>query len=563
MKRLKIAEQILIVLSLALILPLVIAAAIIINTNQIAVRKELISSATILANSFESELNALNEFEKNNMLYFVRAMKKIPSDAQKKILIREIKSNNPNIISINYQKLPHNVIIKNKFSSIYFPEKKEVIFSFADSDNTIVNKNVKIDYIREKIIDNFDSENRQIYIFDNQKNLVLSKGFEQIRFQNILKNYPQKDEKNLQKPILFGEHKNQPNILMYSEAYDWDIVISSPKQLTYYGIIEAKRKILAAICIAAVTVFVLFGFYTLYLYTNIRQFFKVIRAISDGNYMKKLRFLISPFTAQEIIFIADEFNKMIEKIEQSHSELQESNKMLKKLDEYKSNLIDTVSHEFRTPLTSIKGYASSLLRHDINIDAESRKKSLKIIKNQAERLSRMVEDLLVIPDIESATLRMNYAQVNFKNALDTSILSTTTSDISIFNVNIPEDIPFLYCDEDRLIQILINLLENSLKYSKPNTKINISAFEKGNFLDITVHNEAEFINLERLDNLFEKFARVEDNLTRTTRGTGLGLFIVKGIVETMGGEISLSAQNGFDVNFTIPIYRNQDEDIEK
>ena len=78
---------------------------------------------------------------------------------------------------------------------------------------------------------------------------------------------------------------------------------------------------------------------------------------------------------------------------------------------------------------------------------------------------------------------------------------------------------------------------------------------------IKIQNEAEYIKPEILNKLFDKFARVEDNLTRTTRGTGLGLFIVKGIVETMGGKISLSADNGFEVTFTVPIYNGQDENV--
>ena len=221
------------------------------------------------------------------------------------------------------------------------------------------------------------------------------------------------------------------------------------------------------------------------------------------------------------------------------------------------DFISTLSHEIRTPLTSIKGYTSSLLRHDIHLDEESRKKSLRIIKHQAERLSRMVEDLLVIPDIESSTLRMDYKKVNLKNAIDTSILSTSKADESIFNINVDENIN-IYADEDRVIQILINLLENALKYSKEGTTIDISAQNDSDIATIKIHNEAEFIEDVKLNELFEKFTRVDSNLTRTTRGTGLGLFIVKGLVETMGGNVSLDASNGFEVKFTLPIYKGQD-----
>ena len=118
----------------------------------------------------------------------------------------------------------------------------------------------------------------------------------------------------------------------------------------------------------------------------------------------------------------------------------------------------------------------------------------------------------------------------------------------------------VYSDEDRLIQIMVNLLENALKYSKENTPISIKAFCDEDFVSIKIHNEAEIIEEEKLNELFEKFTRVDSNLTRTTRGTGLGLFIVKGLVENMGGNISLSSNDGFEVTFTIPVYKGQDNE---
>ena len=558
-KRFKIAEQILIVLLLALILPLIIASAIIINTNQIAVRKELTVSATIIANSIENELLILNKQEENNLYYIKEALLKIPNEISRQDLIKLIKKNNREIKDISINKLPKNIIIKNKFSTVYIPEKKEILFSLVDINNVLTNKTVSLEYITKAILNDFNDQNREIYILDKNKNLLLSKNHDKNTYDYIINNFP--DEIKSSEPIVFSEHKNQPNVLLYLEDFDWYIIVYSPEFLTYYGIIEARKKIIWSICIAAITVLILFGLYTFSLYTNIRQFFKTIQAISAGNYKKKLRFLIQPLTSQEIIFIADEFNKMLNKIHKSHSELNASNKKLMQMDSYKSNLIDTVSHEFRTPLTSIKGYASSLLRHGDNIDENARKKSLKIIKAQAERLSRMVEDLLVIPDIESATLRMNFTEINIKNIIETSISYTSKTDISIFNTETPENIPSVYSDEDRLIQIMVNLLENALKYSKENTPITIKTSFNDDFVSIKIHNEAEeIIEEKKLNELFEKFTRIETNLTRTTRGTGLGLFIVKGLVENMGGNISLNSKDGFEVTFTIPVYKGQDNE---
>ena len=560
--RLKIAEQILIVLTFALLLPLVVASAIIINTNQIAVRKELTYSANIIAKAVSNELVSLKEFEKHNIYYANEALKKIKTETDKNDFIETMMLTDKGIINFTNKKLPRKQIIPQKFSSRYLPDLKVIEFSYIDADNTLTTKEVNIDYIHNHIFNNFSAQGRQIYVFDKDKKLLMSQNQEEQRINDILETFP-KDEAITQQSYEqddeiahFGKYKNQPNVVVYVPDFEWYVVVASPKNLTNYGIIEARRKIILTIIAVGIAVFLVFGIYTFALYTNIRQFFKIIRAMADGKYNKKLRVIQNPLTPQETVFLAEEFNKMMEKINESYRELNESNQKLMKIDEYKSNLIDTVSHEFRTPLTSIKGYASSMLRHDIHLDDEARKKSLKIIKHQAERLSRMVEDLLVIPDIEAASLRMEYKEVNLKNALETSIFSTSKADEENFNINVDENI-MLYADEDRVIQILINLLENALKYSKENSPVDINAFCDENFATIKVRNDADYIDESKLNELFEKFTRIDSNLTRTTRGTGLGLFIVKGLVETMGGKISLSANNGVEVTFTMPLYKGQ------
>ena len=195
-KRLKIAEQILIILSMALILPLVIAGAIIINTNQIAVRKELVSSATIIANSVSNELTTLKASEKNNLFYFDEALKEMPSTKGRKDFIEFIKSNDPNVIDFKIENLPKNLIVTNKYNSAYIPTENAFVFSLIDKQNTIINKKVKIKYIQEKIFDDFKNERREIYILDKNKNLIMEKDADDAHLQEILKVFPQKSRRH-------------------------------------------------------------------------------------------------------------------------------------------------------------------------------------------------------------------------------------------------------------------------------------------------------------------------------------------------------------------------------
>ena len=275
------------------------------------------------------------------------------------------------------------------------------------------------------------------------------------------------------------------------------------------------------------------------MYINIRQLFKGIIAISKGNYERQIRLLTTAFTPHEIIFLAFEFNRMATEIHKSYIQLKKNNVELKQLNEFRSNLIDTVSHELRTPLTSIQGYTSRLMRQDIVIDEETKQKSLRIIKEQSERLKRLIEDLLTIPDIEGMRLRTNVEQVWIPEVLAEAQVLIRNKEQKEFEINVSEDFPLVLADKDRLLQVFVNLLENGAKYATDGTKIVVEAIIEDDKARIFFKNDCEVIPQAKLKKLFEKFTRLDDNTTRTTRGTGLGLFIVKGLIEAMNGEIKL------------------------
>ncbi len=261
--------------------------------------------------------------------------------------------------------------------------------------------------------------------------------------------------------------------------------------------------------------------------------------------------------------IANQIGVALYQANQWHT-IQEVNKKLAKLDELKSNLIDTVSHELRTPLTSIKGYTSRLLRYDNSLDGPTRTKSLKVIKQQADRLSRLVEDLLVIPDLETSNLRVFPDQVYLPDLIERSVQfvqDRAQRDIQI-QLACPQP-PCVLADPDRLEQILLNLLDNAVKYSCPETNIVLSLDVRPRHatepesVSVCVANQSEPIPADELERLFEKFKRLDDGLTRTTRGSGLGLFITKELVGVMGGDIQLRYEAGwFYVDVSLPVYRD-------
>lgn len=389
----------------------------------------------------------------------------------------------------------------------------------------------------DKILSVFKNDNRQIYVIDAEtKELLISNNLTKDEYLKAISSLPiilTKDN-----AIIYGSIKNQPLAYFLSSDPNVIVIVNTTNKLSDLTIYVARFKIILAIIAAALSIFFCIGIYTYYLYINIRQLFKGIMAISGGNYKRKIRLLTSIFTPYEIIFLSNEFNRMVVEINLSYRRLKSKNKELAYYNEFRTNLIDTVSHEFRTPLTSILGYTTRLLRKDIEVNDEMREKSLNIIKKQAERLSRMVEDLLVIPDIENSKLNIKLETINVEE-LKENLISIKGSENREYKIYIKDGIRQLYADKDRLEQVIINLLDNANKYAYEDTQIEIHLFRRNDKAVIKIVNESDYIPPEKINSLFEKFTRIDDKTTRTTRGTGLGLFIVKGLVDAMGGDISI------------------------
>lgn len=409
------------------------------------------------------------------------------------------------------------------------------------------NHAVSKDYLEKILGENFadSNETRQIYVLDAQRKIVATNAREDDNLTLILKNLPAKLTQN--KPELFSKIKNQPIAYYKLDNPDWLVIVNTTEAITKNSINKARFRIILAVSLAALFIILAMSFYTFYLYTNVRQLFKGIIAISKGNYERKIRMIKNIFSPYEMYFIAKEFNFMAKKVSQSYSELSEKTLRLEKMDAFRSNLINAISHEFRTPLTGIIGYSSRLLRPDIEIDEETKTKSLKVIKEQAQMLSRMVEDLLVVPEIESFSLKLNERELNLAETLEKSMLYANSTGYEI-KFEAAENL-IVTADENRLIQIFINLIDNAVKYnmvgdSENITPVEIKAFREDNEIIVEISNAHQKIEDKTLDKLFEKFIRVDSDLTRTTRGTGLGLYIVQGLCAAMKIKVSLHSDEG-------------------
>lgn len=549
-KRLKIAEQILVVLLCAVLIPMAISGFIINNINQQSMRSQLRDSAVLITKVVSEEIDLFLSSSSNELNQIDLALTSYKGTSAKKKYLKYVLKNSPEYENIS---LLNN---EEELAKLKESDRKKNLFSITKktNDNKILALTFSIETVKKKLFRSLFEEKREIYVLSPDGELIASHNYTEKDLQKTLKHLPKRLKKNT--PVIFGSIKNQPMVYIKRENPNITIVVNTTEKVTKKAINDNRFKIILSVTLASFTVIFVVALYTYYLYINIRQLFKGIIAISKGNYQRRIRLLTNVFTPYEIVFLAFEFNRMANQIHKSYIQLQKKNAELKKLNEFRSNLIDTVSHEFRTPLTSIQGYTSRLLRQDIQIDEEMRLKSLRTIKKQSERLSRMIEDLLVIPDIEGAKIRTHIEPIWLNKIINSSIALVKNEEKEIIN-DIPEDFPLIMADKDRLEQVFVNLLENAVKYSNENSKITLEATHDDEFIKIYIKNDCNIIQKEKLQKLFEKFTRIDDKTTRTTRGTGLGLFIVKGLVEAMNGEIRLrsSEEKGFVVEIKLPAYK--------
>lgn len=546
-RRLKIAEQIIIVIFFAVLIPMTVSGIIISNINQQSNRAQLRSAATMVANIVSEEVDVFEHSINNELAQIITTLEYYKSPEQEQKYLDSLLKELPLYKELTVVK--DNQLEKYKAYSI---EDDYAVFTRTLKDNRILVAVLDLNSLKKNLFKTLNDDKRQIYVIvDN--NLVASSNYTNEGYNRSVSQLPKKLENN--KAVIYGNTKNQPLVYLKKTNPDVLIIVNTTKAITKHAIDYNRDKIIVSILLTMLTVFFVVGLYTSYLYINIRQLFKAIIAISKGNYERRIRLLTNIFTPFEIVFLGTEFNRMVNQIHKSYIQLKKKNKELKQVNEFRSNMIDTVSHEFRTPLTSILGYTSRLLRQDIQIDEATKQKSLKIIKKQSERLRRMIEDLLVIPDIEGARLNVNISNIPINTVIENSIL-LVKNDAHKEIINNLEDCNIeVLADNDRIEQVFVNLIENAIKYSKENSPITLDYEIQEDMLVVSVQNDYDVIPREKLKTLFDKFTRVDDSTTRTTRGTGLGLFIVKGLVEAMNGEIRLysNEEYGFCVKVFLHI----------
>ena len=226
------------------------------------------------------------------------------------------------------------------------------------------------------------------------------------------------------------------------------------------------------------------------------------------------------------------------------------------VEQMKSDFVSTVSHELRTPLTSIYGFSETLLRRDVLFDEDERRVFLGYIASESERLTAIVDALLNVARLDTGDLQVNLAPIDVRPVLD-EVVAGATADAGAngrrFVLDVPPEPLPAEADREKVRQVVQNLLDNAVKYSPDGGAVRVTVAQVGTRIRFRIEDQGLGIPPAEQGHIFEKFFRLDPNLTRGVGGTGLGLYICRELVQRMHGRIWVTSDGRRGSSFFVEL----------
>ncbi|UCD97791.1 MAG: HAMP domain-containing protein [Chloroflexota bacterium] len=302
---------------------------------------------------------------------------------------------------------------------------------------------------------------------------------------------------------------------------------------------SVNRSLLVAIAVAGMVGLLLTFFLSRSILRPVDELISAARAMEKGDLSQR----VTVRTKGELGELANAFNAMAEG--------------LTRLEQLRQNMVTDVAHELRTPLSNVRGYLEALRDGVVEPSPET----IASVHEEAMLLNRLVDDLQELAMAEAGQLKLVSQPVDMKLLADKAVLSLKAqADEKGVKVesHLPEDLPLVEADAERMGQVLRNLLKNAITNTPSGGEIKICARTIDSQVEVSVQDNGMGISAEHLPNVFERFYRADQSRARSTGGAGLGLAIVKQLVEAQGGHVGIDSQVnvGTKVSFTSPIVRS-------
>ncbi|MDJ0723647.1 MAG: AAA-like domain-containing protein [Prochloraceae cyanobacterium] len=343
----------------------------------------------------------------------------------------------------------------------------------------------------------------------------------------------------------------------------WIVVVELPLQEVYEPIRQTiAATILAAIFCILIAIFLGFTF-SKSIIAPLQSLTLAAAKISDGDFSSRANILAS----NELGKLATAFNYMLERLQESFKILETKNQELKRLDRLKDEFLANTSHELRTPLNGIIGITESLLDGIAGEQPPKAQFNLRMVVSSARRLNNLVNDILDFSKLRHQDIELQLKSIGVKECAEIVIRfcqpSIDDRPLKLIN-NVPDNLPTVEADENRLQQILYNLIGNAIKFTEKG-EIEISAASESGYIAISVRDTGIGICEDKQKTIFESFCQGDGATARIYGGTGLGLAITKKLVELHHGKIRVRSAigSGSTFTFTLPVADRAPEKIIK
>lgn len=420
-----------------------------------------------------------------------------------------------------------------------------------------------------RIIENIDiGKSGEVFIVNKDGNIIFHKNRSMILLRNIDNNHAVREvtyEKNG-----IGEYVNYKGEKVlgsyyWLSLYRWGLIVEEGTDEAYSGVMALGKLMLSLSFFAIIGVVFLAVVISRRLTEPIKSLeigaiglvkgnFKPI-PVSSTNEIGRLTEIFNQ-TASELLFMRKKLEDRIElankDLEEKNRRLIQANDELKKLDEMKSEFISLVSHELKTPLSTIK-VSAEYLESDDKADPSERKEMLRIIIRNIDRQTRMINEILDLSKIEAGKMEFQFETVKLGEAV--SVVLENIGQLALRNnisisLDIPESLPNVIADKEKLIIVLNNLAGNALKFTPVGGSIFISAKDLGDNIEVRMKDTGIGIEKEKLEKIFDKFYQVDSTSRRKIGGCGLGLSIASGIIRAHDSDIHVESEPGGGSTFS-------------
>jgi len=423
-----------------------------------------------------------------------------------------------------------------------------------------------------RIIEKIDiGKSGEVFIVNQNGDIIFHKNRSRILKENVNNNFAVKEvtyEKNGISEYVNYKGENVLGSYYWLPLYRWGLIAEKNIDEAYIGVL-ILGKVMVAISLFAVMGVV---FLALVISGNITRPIKSLEegamGLLSGNFKK-----IPVTSVNEIGRLTEIFNSMAgelleirkklevkielanKDLEEKNKELTSANEELKKLDELKSDFLSLVSHELKTPLSSMR-ISAEHLESEENIDNVTRKELLSIILRNIDRQTRLINDILDLSKIDAGKTELQIENVNIREIAESSFENikqiSDKKNISII-LDIPHDLSSVMADREKLIIVLNNLFENALKFTPGGGSITLSAAEDSNSIEISMKDTGIGMEKEKLEKIFDKFYQVDSSSRRKTGGCGLGLSISSGIIRAHDSVIHVESEPGKGSTFSFKL----------